>query len=210
MKNLSDNWLYIAIAVVTLLVVGGAIFSFSGESEPIEVTNEDLLKENTQVLGSRDSKVVIVEFSDFQCPACAAAHLIVKQVVDMYGDKILFAYRHFPIVTAHPHALKAAEAAEAAGEQGKFWEYHDLLFSNQENLSDEDLISYAKRLGLDLKKFEDALRSEKFKDKVTADMDGGGKIGIRATPTFFINGERHQGVIDLEKFKSLIDAELAK
>lgn len=209
MKKLSENWVYIAIGVVTLLIIGGAIFSFSGESKPVEVSNEQLVKKESQVLGSRDAKVTIVEFSDFQCPACGAAHPIVKQVTKEYGDKILFVYRHFPLIAAHPYALKAAEAAEAAGEQGKFWEYHDILFANQEDLTEKDLIKYAKNIGLDMRKFEEALKTGKFKDKVTGDMDDGGKFAVRVTPTFFINGEKHQGVLQLGEFKSLIERELA-
>ena len=210
MNKLAENWLYITIGVITLLFVGAGIFLFSSESKPIEVSNTDLVKKDSRVLGSREAKVIIVEFSDFECPACRAAQPIVKQVVAEYGDKILFVYRHFPIITAHQYALKAAEASEAAGEQGKFWGYHDLLFANQENMADEDLIRYAKKLNLDMKKFEEALNSGKFRDKVTDDMDDAGKFGVTATPTFFINGKKHQGVIQLEKFKSIIDAELAR
>lgn len=210
MNKLTDNWLYIAIGVVTLFFVGAGVFLFTSESKPIEVSEAALVKKDSQVLGSRDAKVKIVEFSDFQCPACRAAHPIVKQVVEEYGDKILFVYRHFPIVISHPYALKAAEASEAAGEQGKFWEYHDLIFDNQENMTSKDLIAHAKKLNLDMKKFEEALNSGKFKDKVTGDMDDGGKFGVTATPTFFINGQKHQGVLQFDQFKSLIDSELAK
>lgn len=210
MKNLTENWIYIGIAILTLLFIGGVIFMFSSESKPLDISEKDIVKEKSQVLGSRDAKVTIVEFSDFQCPACKAAHPIVKEVIKQYGDKILFAYRHFPIVTAHTRALKAAEASEAAGEQGKFWEYHDLLFANQEDMEDNDLINYARKLNLNMKKFEDSLNSGKFKDKVTGDMDDGGKFGVTGTPTFFINGQKHQGVLQLDQFKSLIDMELAK
>lgn len=210
MNKLTENWLYIAIGVVTLFFVGAGIFLFSSESKPIEVSDTDLVKKDSRVLGSREAKITIVGFSDFECSACRTAQTIVKQVVAKYGDKILFVYRHFPIITAHQYALKAAEASEAAGEQGKFWEYHDLLYANQENMADEDLINYAKKLNLDMRKFEEALNSGKFRDKVTGDMDDGGKFGVTATPTFFINGVKHQGVIQLEKFKSIIDAELVR
>lgn len=210
MNKLAENWLYIAIGAVTLVFVGAGIFLFSSESKPIEVSEADLVKKDSQVLGRRDAKVTIVEFSDYQCPACGAAHPIIKEVIKEYGDKILFVYRHFPIVTAHPRAIDAAQTAEAAGEQGKYWEYHDLLFANQEKLEDEDLLGYAKKLNLDLSKFKDSWKSGKFKDKVTTDMNEGGKFGVTATPTFFINGQKHQGVLQLNQFKSLIDSELAK
>ncbi|HEX7456082.1 MAG TPA: thioredoxin domain-containing protein [Candidatus Nanoarchaeia archaeon] len=210
MNILKENLILIIIGIVSLLVVAVAVLTTSAGQLPSGVSNQDLVKENSQVLGSRDAKVTIVEFSDFQCPACRAAHSIVKEVTAEYGDRILFVYRHFPIVSSHPNALGAAEAAEAAGEQGKYWGYHDILFENQENLKKEDLQKYAKKLGLDMDKFGEALDTGKFKDKVRADIDDAQKLGVRATPTFFINGERYQGVIELDKFKSLIDRELAK
>jgi protein-disulfide isomerase len=210
MKNLGDKWIFIVIGLVSVLIVAIAVISASGNQPPEEISNEDLVKKNSNVLGSRDAKVTIVEFSDFQCPACGSAQPVVKDIIAEYGDKILFVYRHFPIITAHPYALKAAEAAEAAGEQGKFWEYHDVLFENQEELKDDDLKKYAKEIGLDMKKFENALKTGKFKDKVTADMDDGDKFGVSATPTFFVNGEVHRGALTFEEFKELIDKELAK
>lgn len=210
MQNLSDKWIYIVIGIVSIIIVGVAVMSLSGEQKTIEASKEVLVKENSQVLGSKDAKVVIVEFSDFQCPACRAAHPIVKQVIKEYGDKVLFVYRHFPLVASHQYALKAAEASEAAGEQGKFWEYHDTLFANQENLKEDDLKNYAKELGLDMAKFEEALNSGKFKEKVTSDMDDGEGLGVRSTPTFFINNTMQKGVINIDKFRELIDAELAK
>src|SRR3989344_8159194 len=153
MKSFTENWIFIGIGVVSLAIVGLAIFSISGDQPPKEVSDTDLVKNSSQVLGSEDAKVTIVEFSDFQCPACGAAHPVVKQVIKEYGDRILFVYRHFPLLATHQYALKAAEAAEAAGEQGKFWEYHDLLFAKQDNLKTEDLKRYAQELELDTAKF---------------------------------------------------------
>ena len=208
MKSFTENWIFIGIGVVSLTIVGLAVFSISGSQPPKEVSNSDLVKNNSQVLGSEDAKVTIVEFSDFQCPACGAAHPVVKQVIKEYGDKIFFVYRHFPLLATHQYALKAAEAAEAAGEQGKFWEYHDILFANQDNLKTEDLKNYAKQIGLDVKKFNEALDSGKHKDKVLSDLDDGEKFGVTSTPTFFINGQMHRGVLNLDQFKSEIDKAL--
>src|SRR3989344_6222357 len=207
MKSFTENWIFIGIGVVSLAIVGLAIFSISGDQPPKEVSDTDLVKKSSQVLGSEDAKVTIVEFSDFQCPACGAAHPVVKQVIKEYGDRILFVYRHFPLLATHQYALKAAEAAEAAGEQGKFWEYHDLLFENQESLKTQDLKRYAQELELDTAKFNEALDSGKFKDKVTTDMDDGEKLGVSSTPTFFINGQKNVGVLSYEKFKELLDKE---
>ena len=208
MKSLSDKWIFIGIGAVSLIILLVGVFALSGDSKPVEVSRDKLVKEDSQVLGNKDARVVIVEFSDFQCPACKAAHPIVKRITSEYGKKILFVYRHFPLIAAHQYALKAAEAAEAAGEQGKFWEYHDLLFANQENLKTEDLKKYAEELGLDLNKFNEALESGKFKDKVTGDMDDGENLGVSSTPTFFINGKKYVGVLDPEKFRGIIDGEL--
>ena len=208
MKSFTENWIFIGIGVVSLIIVGLAVFSISGSQPPKEVSNSDLVKNNSQVLGSEDAKVTIVEFSDFQCPACGAAHPVVKQVIKEYGDRILFAYRHFPLLATHQYALKAAEAAEAAGEQGKFWEYQDILFANQDNLKTEDLKNYAKQVGLDMKKFNGALDSGKHKDKILSDLDDGEKFGVTSTPTFFINGQMNRGALNLDQFKSAIDKAL--
>jgi len=204
-KNLSDKWIFVGIGALTILVLIISALTLSSGEKIVEVPKEGLVKENNYTLGSKDAKVAIVEFSDFQCPACGSAHPIIKRITQEYGDKILFVYRHFPLIAAHQYALKAAEAVEAAGEQGKFWEYHNLLFENQENLKTKDLTKYAKDLGLDIDKFEDALKTGKFKDKVTADMDDAEKLGVSSTPTFFINGQKYVGVLPYEKFKSLIE-----
>ena len=210
MKSLSDKWVFVGIGVISLIILLVGVFALSSDSEPVAVSREKLVKEGSQVLGDKDAKVVIVEFSDFQCPACKAAHPIVKRITSEYGKKILFVYLHFPLMVAHQYALKAAEAAEAAGEQGKFWEDHDILFENQENLKTDDLKRYAQDLGLDIKKFEEALNSGKFNGKVTGDMDDGENLEVSSTPTFFINEQMHKGVLPYDQFKELLDKELAK
>ena len=208
MTDSSDKWVYFGIGAVTLLIIAVAVFFATNTSKPKDVSSQNLVKEDSNTLGSKEAKVVIVEFSDFECPACRAANPIVKEITKEYGDKILFAYRHFPLVATHRYALKAAEAAEAAGEQGKFWEYQDTLFEHQENLKTEDLKKYAQELELDMEKFNESLDSGKFKDKVTTDLDDGENAGVRATPTFFINGEKHQGTLNLDEFRKQIDKRL--
>ena len=210
MNSLTDKGIFIGIGVVSLVIVLVGVFLLSNGEKPKEVSREGLVKENSQVLGSKEARVVIVEFSDFQCPACKAAEPTVKKITQEYKDKILFVYRHFPIIASHPYALKAAEAAEAAGEQGKFWQYHDILFENQENQKTEDLLKYAQDLGLDAQKFKEALDSGRFKDKVTSDMDDGENLGVSATPTFFINNQMYKGALSYDQFKEIIDKELAK
>src|SRR3989344_4045732 len=210
MRNVlsQDKLFFGGVGLLSLAVLSLGLIIFSGDTSNTISTPESLVKKDSQVKGAAAAKVVVVEFADFQCPACRAAYPITKKLVADYKDKIKFVYRHFPLTDAHEYALQAAEAAEAAGEQGKFWEYHDLLFENQENLAEDDLINYAKQLNLDVGKFREVLDSGKYKDKVLADLADGQKAGVNSTPTFFINGKNYAGVLDSEKFRGILDGEL--
>ncbi|OGY21199.1 MAG: hypothetical protein A2126_02575 [Candidatus Woykebacteria bacterium GWB1_45_5] len=208
MRVIADKWIFILIGIVSIFIVGAAVFSLSGSEKSGQVSKGELVKDDSHVLGVKDAKVTIVEFSDFQCPACQAAHPIVKKVITEYGDRILFVYRHFPIISSHKYALKAAEAAEAAGEQGKFWQYFELVFSSGGKLTIDDLKKYAKELNLDMNKFESDLNSDKYKNKVMADLADGEKLGVDSTPTFFINGKKYVGVQSYDQFKNIIESEL--
>jgi len=151
--------------------------------------------------GNSDAKILVVEYSDFQCPACGAAYEPTKNIVNEFADKIRFEYRHFPL-SYHIFAFKAAVAAEAAGDQGKFWGYHDKLYENQEHLLKEDLIKYAEELELDIEKFKATLESNEKDEIIIADSQEGQKAGVNATPTFFVNGKKvsasglRQAIID--------------
>lgn len=147
-------------------------------------------------MGRADAPVTLVEYGDFECPHCGRAYPIVKAVQRALGNDLLFAYRHFPLVKVHPHAEHAAEIAEAAGEHGKFWPMHDMLFENQAALEDEDLIAYAEALGIDPVWAAAALAQGLFRDKVREDFASGVRSGVNGTPTFFINGERYDGSWD--------------
>ncbi len=147
-------------------------------------------------------KISVVEFSDFQCPACGHSYPIVKRVLSERPE-IRFTYRHFPLSNIHPFAQKAAEASECASEQGKFWEMHDTMFENQQNLTIADLKSYAARLSLDGQEFSACLDSGKYAPKVASDFSYGVSIGINSTPTFFINGAKYSG-LTYEEFSSII------
>lgn len=159
--------------------------------------------------GASDAKVTIVEFSDFQCPFCSKAEPSVDEVMKNYSDKVKVVFRHFPL-DFHEKAFKAAEAAACAEEQGKFWEYHKALFANQGALSIDDLKVHAKTLNLDAAKFAECLDGGKMKTKVDADMAAGRTVGVNGTPAFFINGISISGAQPYEKFKEIIDAELAR
>jgi protein-disulfide isomerase len=146
--------------------------------------------------GPEDAPVTLVEYGDLECPHCGRAHPIVKEVQRSLGDRLRFVFRHFPLSAAHPHAQSAAEMAEAAGIEGKFWEMHDLLFENQQALADGDLIAYGQRLGLDPRWVAEALRKHVFADRVREQFLSGVRSGVNGTPTFFINGVRHDGPWD--------------
>jgi protein-disulfide isomerase len=145
------------------------------------------------VAGRDDAPVTLVEYGDFECPYCGMAHPIVKNTQRALGSQLRFVYRHFPLAEVHPHARIAAQAAEAAGAQGKFWEMHDTLFENQQALDVEDLIGYAKALGLDTTRFARDLEAGTYAKRVRDDFRSGVRSGVNGTPTFFVNGVRYDG-----------------
>jgi protein-disulfide isomerase len=150
------------------------------------------------VQGPADAAVTLVEYGDYECPYCGAAYPIVKEVQSRMGDRLRFVFRNFPIATSHPHAEQAAEAAEAAASQGPFWEMHDLLYENQRRLRDEDLRAYAEKLGLDLGSFDKELAEHVHAARVREDFMSGVRSGVNGTPTFYINGARHDDSYELE------------
>jgi protein-disulfide isomerase len=158
--------------------------------------------------GSANAPVQIIEFSDFQCPYCQRVNPTVDQVLETYGDRIHFVYRHFPL-SNHPNARPAAEASQCAAEQGKFWPYHDKLFAAPSRLTDSDLKQHAAELGLDAAKFNACVDSHKYKAQVDADLQAGEDAGVNGTPAFFINGRMLGGAQPFEAFKQVIDEELA-
>ncbi|HEV7891230.1 MAG TPA: thioredoxin domain-containing protein [Pyrinomonadaceae bacterium] len=159
--------------------------------------------------GNPDAAVTVVEFTDYQCPNCAAAHPIIERLVAEYGDRVRFVVRDFPLNTIHADAQKAAEAAEAAREQGKYWDFIAILFHNQSQLKPEQLKQYAQVLGLDAAKFGAALDSGKFADKIQRDVNDGQKVGISGTPTIFVNGKRAADA-SYDTLKAALEAALKK
>ncbi len=153
----------------------------------VPVTNLDYAQ------GEKDAPMTLVEYGDYECPACALAYPVVKELQAALGDTLRFVFRNFPLRNVHPHAQRAAEAAEIAGEQGVFWEMHDALFENQDALEDDHLREYAHGLGIEREDFVNALISHRCAEKVVADFESGVRSGVNATPTFFINGVRHDG-----------------
>ena len=156
-------------------------------------------------LGPDHAPITIVEFSDFQCPYCQQSVQVLKELKRFYGERIRLIYRDYPGPN-HPFAPQAAEAARCAGEQGKFWEYHDLLFDRQSSGKGWDFLSLAKELGLQQNTFENCLNSGHFRDQIIKDLQDGLKLGITSTPTFFVNGRPLVGAQPLANFRALIDS----
>jgi len=157
--------------------------------------------------GPADARITIVEFSDFECPYCSAAVKQVDQIMAAYPKDVKLFYKQFPL-SMHPHAPKAAEASLAANEQGKFWEMHDLLFANFRKLSEDNMLAWAKQIGLDVDKFKADLDSGKFQATVKKDEADGDTAGVYGTPAFFINGKLYNGPMELAAVKPILEAEL--
>ena len=156
----------------------------------IPVTDAD------HAVGPADAPITLVEYGDYECPYCRAAHPVVKEVERRLNGQLCFAYRHFPIVNAHPHAVRAAQAAEAAGAQGQFWLMHDRLFESTAGLEDETLVRLAVQIGLDARRFVSDLAADQYLDRIREDMSSGARSGVNGTPTFFVGGVRHDGPHD--------------
>ncbi len=201
MKFTGETKLFLGIIGVTVALVIGAVFLFSAKPAPVALARQDVLGAQAQTKGDANAKVFLVEFSDFQCPACKAAKPAVDAVVAQYKDKLVFGYRHFPL-DQHQFAAKAAIAAEAAGQQGKFWEMYDLLFANQEKFSDSVFPDLAKQLNLNMDEFTKAMADSAILQKIQKDRDYGVQIGVNATPTFFLNGKK----LNLTSFDDLKNA----
>jgi protein-disulfide isomerase len=154
------------------------------------------ISKRDHIQGSLEAPLALVEYADYECPYCGEAYANVKAVQERLGDQLCFAFRNFPLVEMHPHAEPAAEAAESAGAQDKFWEMHDLLFENQEALEDDNLIEYARAIDLDVPRFVRDLESNAHLPRIQEDFASGARSGVQGTPTFFINGVRHEGEYD--------------
>lgn len=174
----------------------------------LEPPRQTVASEGHPAKGPKGAPVEIVEFSDFQCPFCQRVNPTVDQVLKIYGDRVRFVYRHYPLPN-HPNARPAAEAAACADQQGQFWPYHDLLFANPAKLADADLKAHAAAAGMDTAKFNACVDGKLTKDAVDLDMKEAADAGVSATPTFFINGRSLEGAQPFEAFKRLIDEELA-
>jgi protein-disulfide isomerase len=162
--------------------------------------------ERDHVAGAETAAVTLVEYGDYECPYCGAAYPVVKEVQSEMGEDLRFVFRNFPINSAHPHARRAAEAAEAAAAQGRFWEMHDHLYEHQDALEDDDLLAYAAELGLDVDRFARDLESDAYADRVHEDFMSGVRSGVNGTPTFFLDGTRYEGSWEREPLLAALEA----
>lgn len=204
----------IAIGIITLALVVAASFIF-GKQQPQQAQNSTdkvdeakLLKDAKDTKGDPKAPIRIVEFGDYQCPACGAAYPITKAVVERNSSKVYFVFRNFPL-SVHPNSQISAKAAEAAALQGKFWEMHDVLYEKQNewatSQNPKDLFDqYAKSIGLDQDKFNSDINN--VTGQVNSDYSLGNDVGVSSTPTFFINGQKYPGVMQDSQFQQLIDS----
>jgi protein-disulfide isomerase len=162
-------------------------------------------EDRDHIQGRADAAVTLVEYGDYECPYCGAAYPIVKEVQSRLGEELRFVFRNFPITTSHPHAEQAAEAAEAAAIQGSFWQMHDVLYENQSRLRDQDLRDYAETLGLDVERLDRELTEHVHAARVREDFMSGVRSGVNGTPTFYINGVRHDDSYAIETLLAALE-----
>lgn len=209
MKLKAESLFLVGLGVFLIVSIVGLIILSSQPGEKVDTTN--FIRDFNHSLGPKDAKVTVVEFADFQCPACRAAQPTLQVLIDKYQDEVRFVFKHFPL-PSHSNAIDAALAAEAAGEQGKFWEYGTLLYDNQDKWSylsnpESEFEKYAKELALDIEKFSNTYKNQSFIANISKDKSDGIDLNVEATPTFFINRVKQQGGLSLEEFSKKIDDE---
>ena len=176
----------------------------AGTYEDLLDLSEEVDPERDHIRGSPRGPVTLVEYGDYECPYCGRAEVVVRELLDSFGDDLRYVWRHLPLNDVHPNAQMAAEAAEAAGAQGAFWEMNDRLLQHQDQLTPADLRRHAEELGLDVDRFWDDLRRREYADRVADDVASADASGVAGTPGFFINGRRHQGAYDIETLTSAV------
>jgi protein-disulfide isomerase len=212
----------ILIAIAGVVIIGGVLLAIFANPQPKDpgapVDGQSLVRDSSHMTGQLGAKVTIVEFGDFQCPACRSAHPVVKQVLEAYKDNpnVNFVFRNLPLDAIHPNAHVSAEAAEAAGAQGKFWEMVNILFERQDEWANQPdpfelFVSYAQNIGVgNIDEFKTQVSQRQYAAVIKADQDDAAAVGATSTPTFFINGVKQEGGMNFDDWKAKIDAELAK
>ncbi len=172
--------------------------------QPEPESLQDVSVDDDPALGPNDAPITIIEFADFECGACRQADKALKQVIDKYSDKVRLVYRDFPLVPGSSSSL-AAQAAQCAFEERKFWEMHDAIFASTDKITTDVLVSFASTLSLDLDRFRDCLESAKYSAEINNDIADGRRYGVTAVPTFFVNGWKFKGSMTFDQWQSIID-----
>ncbi len=195
---------WLVFRVIALLPPEVMSRQFARTAESIVDLAAPVDPERDHIRGSDDAPVTLVEYGDFDCPNCGQAEPVVRELLNEFGGDLRYVFRHLPLSDVHPRAQLAAEAAEAAGDQGAFWEMHDLLFAHQDELEPKKLIAYAEQLGLDVDRFTEQLRRHEHAGRVASDVDDADLSGVSGTPTFFVNGLRHHGAYDIDTLTTAV------
>ena len=195
---------WLAFRVIALLPPEVMTRQFARTAESIVDLAAPVDPERDHIRGDDDAPVTLVEYGDFECPFCGRAEPVLRQLLNEFGNDLRFVFRHLPLSDVHPRAQLAAEASEAADDQGAFWEMHDLLFDHQDALEPKNLVEYARELGLDVDRFTDELRRHEHAGRIASDVDDADLSGVSGTPTFFVNGIRHQGAYDIDTLTAAV------
>lgn len=194
-------------ALLTVVIFAASVFSSPARQT---VASFPKIKASTPTLGPAKAKVQIIEFGDFQCPFCGQLNTAFKNLLAVYGDKIRFAWKDYPLYSIHEQALNAAESSRCAGKQGKFWEMHDKIFENQKNLANETYLVLARDLGLNENKFISCVNNHETLSLIEADLKEAAALGVTGTPHFYVNNYLFTELPTESEIKAVIDAELAK
>jgi Na+/H+ antiporter NhaA len=192
-------------SVIRRLPEGVRARQLAGTAEELLDLSEDVDPDRDHIRGSEAAPVTLLEYGDYQCPYCGQAEPVVRELLDSFGDDLRYVWRHLPLNDVHPNAQAAAEATEAAAAQGAFWQMNDKLLLNQDALMPPDLTRYAEELGLDVERFWDELRRREYAERVAEDVSSADASGVAGTPTFFINGRRHQGAYDVDTLTAAVE-----
>ena len=178
----------------------------AGTVEDLLDLAEDVDPKRDHIRGPEDALVTLVEYGDFECPYCGRAEATIRELLSNLRTDVRYVWRHLPLSDVHEHAQLAAEASEAAAAQGRFWDYYDALFEDQQALTGKDLVARAERMGLDVDRFTNELRERRYAGRIADDVTSADESGVSGTPTFFINGRRHQGPYDIDSLTAAVEA----
>jgi Na+/H+ antiporter NhaA len=186
-----------AFRAIALIPPSTRARQLSGTADELLDLADDIDPDVDHLRGRHDAPVILLEYGDYECPYCGQAEIVIRELLDSFGDDLGYVWRHLPLSDVHPRAQMAAEAAESAGAQGRFWDLHDVLLSHQDELLPMHVRRYAEELGLDLERFADGVHDRTYAPRVARDVASADESGVSGTPTFFINGRRHQGAYDM-------------